>query len=99
MADPVAFLKAAWAPLILGAAAAFAYLSVLAFTHLRIRRLLDLYRRVLELQDSHERRREREPLSALKAPMYRDLAARLRDMLLKDGLRSGPARPTPSCRA
>jgi len=89
------FLATAFWPLLFGGLAAFFFLGILAYTHLRTRALLDLCRQAVKLREIQEEIRKRIG----SAPMLvrtQQFERGLRDLLAREGLRPPPPPPPPA---
>lgn len=89
------FLATAFWPLVAGSAAAFCFLAILAYTHLRSRALIDLLRRAVIKREKQEEMKRRIGTAPL-LPRYQRFEKGLRDLLAREGLQAPPPPPPPA---
>ena len=85
-------LATAFWPLVFGGLAAFLFLGLLAYTHLRTRALLDLCRQAVKLREAQEEIKKRIG-SAPMLPRTQKFERALRDLLAREGLKPPPPPP------
>jgi hypothetical protein len=83
---------ASW-PVFFGGLAAFFFLALLAYSHLRTRALIGLLRQAIALREKQEEVKKRIGTAPL-LPRYQRFEKGVRDLLGREGLR--PAAPKPS---
>ena len=88
-------LATAFWPLVFGGLAAFSFLGLIAYTHLRTRALLDLCRQAVKLRETQEDIKKRIG-SAPMLPRAQKFERALRDLLAREGLKPPPPPPPPA---
>jgi len=88
------FLSTAFWPLVFGGLAAFSFLGLLAYTHLRSRALIDLCRQAVKLREAQEEMRKRMGSAPFLNRCLR-FEMGVRRILEREGLRPAPPPPPP----
>ena len=95
------FLATAFGPIVFGALAAFFFLALLAYVHLRSRALIGLLQQAVALREIQEEMKKRIGTAPLLSRFQR-YETSLRQLLAREGLSpvppKPPAKPAPSGR-